>query len=172
MKIGILTQPLHNNYGGLLQNYALQTALRKLGHESQTINIKNRENLKFRKYASLLKRTILKFSGQKVRVRAWPTDEEKGIISKYTQQFIRKNIITTDLITKKVDEKFIDKHSFDAYIVGSDQVWRPKYSPQMSTYFLDFLEHNPDVKKLLMLLLLELMNGNFQSHKQKSIKDL
>ena len=24
MKIGILTQPLHSNYGGLLQNYALQ----------------------------------------------------------------------------------------------------------------------------------------------------
>lgn len=24
MKIGIITQPLHTNYGGLLQNYALQ----------------------------------------------------------------------------------------------------------------------------------------------------
>lgn len=148
MKIGILTQPLHNNYGGLLQNYALQTALRKLGHESQTINIKNRENLKFRKYASLLKRTVLKLSGQKIRVRAWPTEEEKEIISKYTQQFIKKNITTTDLITKKLDEKLIDKYSFDAYIVGSDQVWRPKYSPQMSTYFLDFLENNYGVKKI------------------------
>ena len=59
MKIGILTQPLHNNYGGLLQNFALQTTLKKLGHESQTINIKNRENLKLRKYASLLKRIVL-----------------------------------------------------------------------------------------------------------------
>ena len=27
MKIGILTQPLHSNYGGLLQNYALQQTL-------------------------------------------------------------------------------------------------------------------------------------------------
>src|SRR5690554_2827249 len=148
MKIGILTQPLHNNYGGLLQNFALQTTLKKLGHESQTINIKNRENLKLRKYASLLKRTVLKLSGQKIRVRAWPTEEEKEIISKYTQQFIKKNITTTDLITKKVDEKLIDKHSFDAYIVGSDQVWRPKYSPQLPTYFLDFLKHNSDVKKI------------------------
>lgn len=148
MKIGILTQPLHNNYGGLLQNFALQTTLKKLGHESQTINIKNRENLKLRKYASLLKRTILKLSGQKIRVRAWPTEEEKEIISKYTQQFIKKKIATTDLITKKLDEKLIDKYSFDAYIVGSDQVWRPKYSPQMSTYFLDFLENNYGVKKI------------------------
>ena len=33
MKIGILTHPLRFNYGGLLQNYALQTVLRRLGHE-------------------------------------------------------------------------------------------------------------------------------------------
>lgn len=32
MKIGILTQPLRNNYGGLLQNYALQQILQRLGH--------------------------------------------------------------------------------------------------------------------------------------------
>ena len=33
MKIGILTQPLHTNYGGLLQCFALQTTLKWLGHE-------------------------------------------------------------------------------------------------------------------------------------------
>ena len=38
MKIGILTQPLHNNYGGLLQNYALQQVLKGLGHEVETVD--------------------------------------------------------------------------------------------------------------------------------------
>ena len=38
MKIGILTQPLHNNYGGLLQNYALQQVLKGMGHEVETID--------------------------------------------------------------------------------------------------------------------------------------
>lgn len=33
MKIGIITQPLHTNYGGLLQNYALQKVLSAFGHE-------------------------------------------------------------------------------------------------------------------------------------------
>ena len=33
MKIGILTQPLYENYGGLLQCFALQTILKRLGHE-------------------------------------------------------------------------------------------------------------------------------------------
>lgn len=32
MKIGILTQPLSNNYGGILQALALQTVLRSMGH--------------------------------------------------------------------------------------------------------------------------------------------
>ena len=33
MKIGIITQPLHTNYGGLLQNFALQKVLSAFGHE-------------------------------------------------------------------------------------------------------------------------------------------
>jgi hypothetical protein len=33
MKIGILTLPLHTNYGGILQAYALQTVLERMGHE-------------------------------------------------------------------------------------------------------------------------------------------
>ena len=38
MKIGIRTQPLHSNYGGLLQNYALQQVLLRAGHEVETID--------------------------------------------------------------------------------------------------------------------------------------
>lgn len=33
MKIGILTQPLWNNYGGQLQNYALQQVLKRMGND-------------------------------------------------------------------------------------------------------------------------------------------
>ena len=33
MKIGILTQPLATNYGGLLQAYALQKILSEKGHD-------------------------------------------------------------------------------------------------------------------------------------------
>ena len=40
MKIAILTLPLHGNYGGIIQNYALQTILSEIGNEVRTINIK------------------------------------------------------------------------------------------------------------------------------------
>ena len=38
MKIGILTQPLKTNYGGLIQAYALKTTLEKQNHEVTIIN--------------------------------------------------------------------------------------------------------------------------------------
>lgn len=43
MKIGILTQLLHANYVGLLQNYALQQVLIRLGHEAET---KDQQNIR------------------------------------------------------------------------------------------------------------------------------
>ena len=39
MKIGVITQPLGHNYGGILQNYALQTVLKRLGHDPITIRV-------------------------------------------------------------------------------------------------------------------------------------
>ena len=42
MKIGILTQPLHTNYGGLLQAFALQKTLRDMGHEALTVDYTRR----------------------------------------------------------------------------------------------------------------------------------
>ena len=38
MKIAILTLPLHTNYGGLLQAYALQSALERMGYEVSVLD--------------------------------------------------------------------------------------------------------------------------------------
>ena len=40
MKLAIITLPLHTNYGGLLQAYALQTVLERMGHQVDVVNIK------------------------------------------------------------------------------------------------------------------------------------
>ena len=38
MRIGILTLPLHTNYGGILQAYALYTVLSSMGHQVSLID--------------------------------------------------------------------------------------------------------------------------------------
>ena len=37
MKIGMLTLPFNNNYGGYLQAYALMTVLKGMGHDVELI---------------------------------------------------------------------------------------------------------------------------------------
>lgn len=65
MKIAILTLPFHSNYGGIIQNYALQTILERMGHEVYTINL-NRPKAKLslqKAPFSILKRVVMKIIG-------------------------------------------------------------------------------------------------------------
>lgn len=44
--------------------------------------------------------------------------------------------------------KIIRKRKYDAFIVGSDQVWREEYSPRIQPYFLDFLSEADGRKRI------------------------
>ena len=57
MKLGTLTQPLQPNYGALLQNYALQQVLIRVGHDVETIDWKAPTNLRVK--TSLFVRYLL-----------------------------------------------------------------------------------------------------------------
>ena len=49
MRIGILTLNLHTNYGGILQAYALQTVLERMGHDVKVIRKNNLIHMPFMK---------------------------------------------------------------------------------------------------------------------------
>lgn len=55
MKIGILTLPLYTNYGGLLQAFALQTVLKRMGHKPLTVAQPRRISLLRRILSSTLR---------------------------------------------------------------------------------------------------------------------
>lgn len=126
MKIAILTLPLHTNYGGILQAYALQTFLEKMGHSVYIIEQKRQPvALPVIKAPLVYVKRIIKhllgddntiFYEQKV-------NKEFPIISQYTNLFINKYIHL--LQYRKFSD--IKETDFDAIIVGSDQVWRPMY---------------------------------------------
>ncbi|MDD4969986.1 MAG: polysaccharide pyruvyl transferase family protein [Paludibacter sp.] len=149
MKIGILTQPLSTNYGGLLQAYALQYVLKNMGHEVLTID-KQAIDLPFRiKLLSVVKRlSALIMHNSPNLIRVWATAKERNIIAKNTNRFIKDNISTTTKIGPFKKLSFLKKYNFDAYIVGSDQVWRLKYSPCILDYFLDFCNNQDKIKRI------------------------
>lgn len=136
MKICILTQPLHTNYGGLLQAYALQTVLKRMGHDVLT---EDRKYINRVTFIDMVKRiNVIRILFGKKKIYS-PTDEVLRVISKNTESFIKKHIAITPPVYSS-DKHELFGFNFDAYIVGSDQVWRPHYSPDLQNYFLDFVD--------------------------------
>jgi len=147
MKIGIITHQLKNNYGGLLQNYALQKVLESMGHEVLTINRIKRTPVKI-KVLSILNRFVKRILGEKVKIRVWTTNKEDKIISQHTRDFVQNNIKTTkEIFTTKELINIHKEYGFNAYIVGSDQVWRENAYGNDSE-FLDFISNEDSVKKI------------------------
>lgn len=150
MKIGILTQPLRTNYGGLLQAYALQKVLKNMGHEVLTVDIVGPKQSMYRLFRRVIGRTIKKYILGSKEISVLPSTEinEKKIISQNTDCFISDNISLTKKIESVHNTHHLTDYNFDAYVVGSDQVWRPIYSLGLETYFLDFLADSDSIKRI------------------------
>lgn len=138
MKIGVITIVLNENYGGILQAYALQKILKDMGHEVTLIDRYRGYYMSFGdRCKSYSKRFIQRYlQGKDIPVRYDKSiQDEIKAISKYTRPFIDKHI--NRIITR--DFKNIKADDFDTFIVGSDQIWRaPASRPQLYNVYLDF----------------------------------
>lgn len=132
MRIGIYSLPLHANYGGILQSYALHVILRRMGHEVFVLNRNWVDKLGKKGVAEKMICSLINlFRSEKLHTR-----HEKYLenISELKRFWYSKIV------------NFIDFHNFsevkalrlDSIIVGSDQVWRLGYCRDSRCYFLDF----------------------------------
>lgn len=124
MKVGILTFHCAHNYGAVLQCYALQEVLSGLGHEVEIID--HRPGFLTDVY-SPFRLSRLKSVGEPVRLPLR--------IFRYAgfDRFMRR------FLRLSAPAEFGIPSRYDAYVIGSDQVWNPKitrgfYAP----YFADF----------------------------------
>lgn len=146
MKIGILTLPLHTNYGGILQAYALQTVLERMGHN---VKVLNRDRTIYRPRFKLLISYILYLAKKYCLGRdvIYKSPKRKNIEraekEKYTSQFIAKHIHS--LYYRSFDD--VDFKKFDAIVVGSDQVWSPIHGNSLCGSVINaFLPFTKDLK--------------------------
>ena len=141
MKIGILTQPLRLNFGGLLQNFALQYVLKKMGHEVDTIDKDYRRELPplTKRLLIYLKRFIKRYvlNQKKVMIRF-----EACIKQQTSYEFPKRDwnsdVCSSDL---SIPDHFrnVSEGYYDAFIAGSDQVWRGGPNGEgLEDYFFDF----------------------------------
>lgn len=140
MKIGILTQPIHWNYGGILQNWALQQVLRRLGHEPLKLERKYRNPWPFvrRQPLAIAKTAAMKLIGRRRDVSLRQLYDE--ILWKCSRLPIGELGIAVSRPLYDAAAVGRAARSVDAFIVGSDQVWREEYSPSIEEFFLSFLD--------------------------------
>lgn len=137
MRIGIVTLPLHTNYGGILQAYALQTFLMGMGHEVEHLQP---EVVYVESHPSWLmplvycKRFLKKsFVGESnIPVFTHPSKW----IRRNTDVFIASHIHPRYLTEKGWNEELANE--YDAIVFGSDQIWRPIYAYPIEKYFGSF----------------------------------
>lgn len=148
MKTAIVTLPLHTNYGGLLQAYALKTALEDMGHEVTVLDLKDKmpspKGLKAPfVYANRAMKRLLKGSAGPEVFREKRYRRELPILSAETSVFV-DSYIRPRMIDSYEDVK---EDEYEAFVVGSDQVWRPRYFGPIENAFLAFTK-GWDVKRV------------------------
>lgn len=121
MRIGILTYHWAQNYGAVLQCFALKSKLEEMGHDVFIID-------RLPKYQGILRKLYHSFSYE--YFLSW-------------LKFSRFNKVFLTPKTRKYhsSEKMLQdfgKERLDAVIVGSDQVWR--WNIMGYNYFLDFVD--------------------------------
>ena len=138
MNVALITLSLLNNYGGAIQNFAMQQVLNKMQVKSKTIDYLKIPRPSFFKHVlGWIKTFILLFA---FRRRKFTKYTHKGTRKEIFQKFIDKYISTTKKCYR-YEIKMLD--GCDAVIVGSDQVWRPLYNYRVEDRFLKFAEDLP-----------------------------
>lgn len=146
MKIAILTLPLHTNYGGILQAYALQTVLERMGHEVTHLQPKL-------EYSRLHNPVVMPLVWcKRLHRKYFQGDSQLPIFAnpykwarKNTDRFISCNLNCRFLAQEEWNEGLA--REYDAFMVGSDQVWRPIYTPDVTRFFTAFLGHS-DIRRI------------------------
>jgi len=134
MKVGILTFTNGTNIGQRLQNYALQEILCKMGFEVWTI----RQSEPYSHW-QLFK------SATKSLIKNAKNHQKTCEIKKRNKQFENFNQRNIRLYPQTLpfygDNSWIKK-DFDAFIVGSDQIWNPKSPYVGDNFFLGFADEH------------------------------
>lgn len=148
MKVAIVTLPLHTNYGGLLQAYALKACLEQLGHVATVLDLEDKMPgpKPFKApfvFARRMLMRMIKGSGAPEVFRERRFRKELPVVGVNTNEFIKSYI--SPRVLRSYNQ--IRKDEYDAFIVGSDQVWRPLYFPGIENAFLSFAK-GWDVKRV------------------------
>ena len=127
MRIALLNLPIDDNYGGNLQRFALVRVLQNMGHEVTHLLVMRKFTLwKLRTLPAIIKRLVVRYVFKKNVHILVERVAQKENIARFNRikPFYDKYVKHIEPISNSKDLRLYN--FFDAYIVGSDQVWRKK----------------------------------------------
>ncbi len=128
-KIGLITH-YGENYGGMLQAYALQRCVKEEGYDCHIISndflYQKAPVSKIKRLKNKLKKIIKNPISSVKRSRAMHLyDEEKKLRSARFREFASKNLVV-DQTGYTCYEQYVEAPpEYDVYLCGSDQIWNP-----------------------------------------------
>lgn len=142
-KILIVTFHANNNYGSVLQNFALQTAIEDLGFRVDTLDYRS-EVLPFLNYTRVWRKTT-KGIGNHIKKLARYFLFYKKMLARIDafQQFRATYLSLTKRVMK--DELPTLDGQYDVYIAGGEQIWNVNVitENEVDTYTLQFIQSGP-----------------------------
>lgn len=151
MKIALLNLPYDNNYGGNLQRYALMKVLQDMGHEVTHIKWCKYYHKPWYKIPFVLLYRLIKYNihcRKEILFYEYYATKKYNQDCKTTDVFYERYIKHSESVYTK-DELEAALGGFDAYVVGSDQVWRKKYTEcWLPLMMMSFADQLTNVKRL------------------------
>ena len=138
IKVGIITMHRVLNYGSVLQAYATQFIIEKLGYNCKIIDYNYPNAFQYARgtmpYEITWKGRIAKCFWLKARWRR---------INRFSR-FIRKRLNTTNFFPNQEKLRRYN-FDFDVYVTGSDQVWNTIHTKGDTTFLLDFVNNQKKI---------------------------
>lgn len=135
-KIGILTLPLGDNYGGVLQAVALYSHLVKMGHDVTLLHKqRNTQPLPpLTRFGRFLLENVPGQNRKGYRHRNLRRRSHAGFLRRHVSKQSRP------LATAAEVGEYASANGLDAIVAGSDQIWRMAYIDKINytAFFLDF----------------------------------
>lgn len=131
MNIAIITTALSENYGAALQTYALEYAIKNVGHNAVVYNYIDKRRIT---YGLSLKRKIIHKVWGLLRIVL-----SLGLKKKRFSEFRNRNITFTNEKYRTNDQLVTNPGIYDVYVSGSDQIWNPDLFLYDYSYFLNFV---------------------------------
>lgn len=131
-KIGILTWFHWNNYGTVLQAYALNRYLNQEGYLAETINVVPDYSKEDFELTIWLKRIIRNLLLHREKLQSIDTCKENKVEANKEKQFqkFREGHIVFSIPVSENDYQSV-LNQYDAIVMGSDQIWHPGFYKRM-----------------------------------------